>query len=92
VPAGFPFPTRKKSRLMKSGFRWLHVFGMKVSFYFSSGIAIIFPPIWTWTVSLNTAFTIPFKEIDEFNANLDCAEFSAMKIPLCFVFEGVLPN
>jgi hypothetical protein len=88
----FSCPDAQKSRLMKSGFRWLHVFGMKVFFYFSSGIAIIFPPICTWTVSLNTAFTIPFKEIDEFNANLDFAEFSAMRIPLCFVFEGVLPN
>lgn len=81
MPAGFSVCQHKKSRLMKSGFRCM------VPVYFSSGIAMIFPPIWTWTVSLNTAFTIPFKEIDEFNANLDCAEFSAMKIPLCFVFE-----
>lgn len=84
MPAGFTVHSHKKSRLIKSGFRWL---SMEVFFYFSSGIAIIFPPIWTWTVSVNTAFTIPFKEIEEFNANLDCAGFSAMKIPLCFVFE-----
>jgi len=30
-----------------------------------AGIGIIFPPIWTCTVSLKMAFTIPFKEIVE---------------------------